>query len=872
MGGAFAGEGAHAMGTLVRARGGWVTAATVVGLLVALGATLFGLGAADNAVASANGSAWLWSVAKGEVSRVNGDTARVDTRKKVAGAAGHLLQISQTDRYVLLRDEATGTVTALDLATLQLTATTQTTPGLGVSVALWGDAGFIIDTVQGVVRQFDPVSLAPVGDPLRFPPGISGGVFDDNGTLWVLVPTEGTVVGVRAAPAASAPDGRAARGGGGGKSAAGPSVARTVAVADPGHDLTLSTMDNGVAVLDQTTDALTVVGASGAARISRLPLTGTGTMPAHSGGGPLPVTITDQRHVYVVDSGKVTDFSVPGSGDGLAPAVAFAGRFYVPDNALGVVYELTANGTLVSTITIPAPGGPLELQIRGGHLFINAPGGSTARVVDEHHKVASVDKYANDILGGDPPPTPPAPPKPKKPTVGPPGAPGHVSAVAGNASAHLSWSAARSNGSAITRYVVEGDGKTHQVGARQRSLDIAGLTNGKRYTFTVYAVNTKGHGPRRAANPIVPTSDVPDPPRKPTATAHPDGTVTVTWPAANGQGHKITRYEVTPVSGGAPADAQTVKGTSLTFKAGTLAYGTQYAFTVTSVNDLGASSKASPPSGTVVPFTRPGAPKRLSASTVDAPGSIAVNWAAADANGRPVTAYKVSAGGTTTTVTSGTSVTLTGFGDGTTITVSVTAVNEAGTGPAATDTARTIAEPALTATGKATATYTSISVPFTVSANGSKPTCAIAINGGKPATVGCTGGTVGGVWPGNTYSYTVTATNKAGSDSIAGSVATPAVTGTVVCTDDSYCGYGRSNGGIWVYPTPYQQGNPVGRIYAPGQATAQCQTTGQSVNAKPYGGIQTNIWLRIAFQGNNYIPYAWVKLNGSAKLSDLPKC
>ena len=52
---------------------------------------------------------------------------------------------------------------------------------------------------------------------------------------------------------------------------------------------------------------------------------------------------------------------------------------------------------------------------------------------------------------------------------------------------------------------------------------------------------------------MIPTRDVPDPPTDVKAEAKPDGTVEVTWTAANGQGRKIIRYEVTAVSGGAGA-------------------------------------------------------------------------------------------------------------------------------------------------------------------------------------------------------------------------------------------------------------------------------------------------------------------------------
>jgi hypothetical protein len=61
---------------------------------------------------------------------------------------------------------------------------------------LHDDAAFVIDSVQGVVRQIDPRTLSPIGDALRYPPGITGGVFDGAGRLWIAEPSEGTVSGI----------------------------------------------------------------------------------------------------------------------------------------------------------------------------------------------------------------------------------------------------------------------------------------------------------------------------------------------------------------------------------------------------------------------------------------------------------------------------------------------------------------------------------------------------------------------------------------------------------------------------------------------------------------------------------------------------
>lgn len=840
---------------LSRSRGGLVTFGVVIGLLVALGITLFGLGTVDHALATSNASAWLFSSSKGEVARVNGETGKVDTRFKVVDAQGHVIVVSQSDRYLLLRDLTTGKVSSLDLATLQISATTQTTAGLGVTLALSGDSAFIVDAVQGVVRQLDPIALTPVGEPLRFPPGVLGGVFDGAGTLWLVVPGEGTVVGIRPAPLHASPGAQA-----------NPQTVRTFAVADPGHDLAMSTLSTGVAVLDSTTSTLTTVIGDKTSTV-KVPLTGIGALPDHSTTGAIPVTVVDDRHVFVITGTAVHDFTVPGDGT-LSPAVPFAGWFYVADNRAGAVYVLDGNGALVNTITIPGAGGQLELSIRGDHLFINAPNSSSARVVDNHGHVKVVDKYANNVTGADPPPNPPPAP-PKAPTVGPPSAPQRVVATAGNTTVHLTWAPANPNGSAILRYVVEGDGQQHQVGANQRAIDITGLTNGKLYTFTVYAVNAKGSGPKRAANPVMPSSDVPDAPLSVSARENPNGTVSIAWPAANGQGHKVVRYDITAVSAGNQAPLASATGPAYTVPAGGLTYGTQYAFMVTAINDKGTASKPSPVSNTVVPFTVPGTPRTLRAVPVDAKGSVSLAWQPAVNNGRPVTGYQVSAGGQTQTVSGQTTVTLSGFPDNTAVPVTVKAVNAAGAGPAATVTATTIGPPTVTGGQASAAGYNAINVPFTTNNHGGTTTCAISLNGAGGVGIACTGGQVGGLWPGTTYNFTVTATNKAGSASFNGSATTPGINGTVICPNN-YNGY--CNSGIWTYRTATQSGTavralPIGRVFK-----AECWTSGGNVNASPWGAKNSTIWIRFTGNGTEFFPWAWTRLDGGDNYRLLPGC
>lgn len=869
-----------------RTRGGLVTVATVLSLVTAMGATLFGLGAAEHAVASYDAASWLWSRAKGEVARVNGVTGRVDTRLEIPRGQGHNMQVSQTDRFLMLRDLNTGQISSLDLATLQITGTRPTTSGLGVSVALHGDAAFVIDAVQGVVTQLDPRSLAPIGEPIHYPPGIAGGTFDGAGRLWIAVPGEGTLSAITAAPLPSAGTTRTAVAGN-------PRRVRTVAVAAPSHDLAVSTLDKGAAVLDRTTGTLTTVGDDKQLAVP-LPLAGPGTLPSRTNGAEVPVTVPDSRQVYVVAGSAVRQFGVPGDGAKLRPAVAWAGRFYCADDETGVVHVFDAAGELKERIDVRA-GGPLELEVRENYLFINAPQAATARVVDDKHEVRVVDKYANDVLGGDPPPAPPPAPerprKPTKPVASRPSAPRGVTAAAGNAQARVSWRPAMPNGAAITRYVVEGGGKTHQVGADQRSLEITGLTNGETYRFTVHAVNAKGAGPGRTSNPVVPTAEVPDPPARVTAREKPDGTVVVDWPAANGQGRDIRRYVVTAVAAGASAPIGEVTNTRMVIKAGELAYGNQYAFSVVAVNERGAGSKASPLSNTVVPFTLPGRPESVDAATVgEQRGAIAVSWAPAADNGRPVTKYVLRAGERTIDVTDGTATTVTGLPDGAPVSVSVHAVNEAGDGPAGSATARTVAPPRVTVTGTPT-DHVSLTANLTVDAGGGNATCALQVAGAGTAQGPCTRLRVAGLKPSTAYTFTVTATNAAGTSApVRGNVSTAAVYGRSVCVNNTrstdplqavWCN--DPNNGMEVYNGRSEGSTRLGRGGNGSRYQAICKANGDRINDYVYNPGKmgtgendgTPIWIRIKFgDGEGYMSFAWFNLEGYGinSTGPLPNC
>jgi len=413
----------------------------------------------------------------------------------------------------------------------------------------------------------------------------------------------------------------------------------------------------------------------------------------------------------------------------------------------------------------------------------------------------------------------------------------------------------------------EGDGAApHEVGASQRAVDITGLTNGTQYKFTVYAVNAKGNGPKKAANPVTPTRDVPDPPLSVAATANPDGTVAVTWPAANGQGHKIAKYVITTVGTG---EAKTFESAQPQFAvpAGELPYGTQVAFKVAAINDIGSSSEQSPLSPSVVPFNKPGAPTGLTvkASTTKR-GTVVIAWKAPADNGSPLTGYEATVNGTKSTIGTALTHEFTGFKDAEAVTIQLRAVNKAGPGNPATGSGATLAAPKMTVNDRGdTAALNSITVRFTATDGGSPGTCKLDVAGAGSTSGACSGSlTMNGLWPNTAYTYTVTITNGAGmAASGTGSISTPVYKGTVVCNDPGYCGKTASGGGIWVYTSPSQSGSGLNDVFNGESYTAICWTnssTGTSINAEPYGGKKSTQWIKIQFQGENYIPYAWFNL------------
>ncbi len=191
---------------------------------------------------------------------------------------------------------------------------------------------------------------------------------------------------------------------------------------------------------------------------------------------------------------------------------------------------------------------------------------------------------------------------------GTPSAPAGVAAVAGPASATVSWSAPTGGGPATSYVVTPYIGSAAQASTTvtgsppSTSRKITGLTPGSAYTFRVKAANLSGSSVESGPSaPVTPTAtDTPSAPSQVVAEADSTSAI-VRWnePADDG-GSEITGYRVTPYVGTA-AQASTVVGGSVAKTQITgLANGSEYSFRVAAVNSAGTGA-TSGASNTVTP-------------------------------------------------------------------------------------------------------------------------------------------------------------------------------------------------------------------------------------------------------------------------------
>jgi Zn-dependent metalloprotease len=217
--------------------------------------------------------------------------------------------------------------------------------------------------------------------------------------------------------------------------------------------------------------------------------------------------------------------------------------------------------------------------------------------------------------------------------------------------------------------------------------------------------------------------------------------------------------------------------------------------------------------------TAPAVPMGVVAQARNA--AAAVSWTAPASNGgSAITGYTVTAapGGRTATTNGATTATVTGLSNGTAYTFTVTATNAVGTSPASLASTAVTPSPSTTAPSPpvgvtATAGNSKAAVSWTAPASdgGSVVTgyTVTAAPGGRTATTtGATSATVTDLTNGTAYTFTVTATNAAGSS--ADSARSNSVTTTSVAAVTRLSDFNRDGstdlvardvaGRLWLYP------------------------------------------------------------------------
>lgn len=856
-------------------------------LVGALVATLLGAGAFSRDVDEESGAEWLWTTPTGELARVNGTTASTDTRHAMPDSQGNMVQVEQVGSQLLMRDIATGQVSAIDLKTLATTATAETAPGEGVRLAMHADGAFIIDSLQGKVRQIDPSNLTEVGEPLRFPAGITGGTFNEEGTLWLAVPREGTVVEIT-------PNDEGAE------------VGDSHTIASPAQDLSMSVLHEGVAVLNTTSEVMTRLEESDLTE-TPLELLGEEKMADSSPGTVAAVTVADPPGVVTVnDSGESDKFDIGAVNTPLlGAAVEFNQRIYVPDGDAEILWVYSLDGQEIERIDVPSNGGPLELYNSGGMLFVNAPYSNTAVVIDADGNAEEADKARDDILGGDTPPIDEPEDDPNEggddgeegdegadgePEVGPPGEVGNLVANSGNGAVTLSWDTAPNNGAPLTKYEIEGNGETLEVDPGQQVVEIGDLNNGESYEFSVRAFNEEGEGPSSSTGSVTPSDEVPGAVESVSAEETADGGVELSWPEADDQGNPISHYIVEENNeSGDRSQVGQADGTSHSIAAEDLSVGESVTFQITTVAENGATSDPSPTSEQITPFDVPDSPDSMYAETdTENPGSIDVSWDQPSSNGRSIDNYVVTAGGQTETVDS-TTATLSGFADGEQVEVEVVAVNEAGDSEPATATANTLTPPSVSISG-VDGDATTMSASFSVDDGGAGDdvTCTLTVNN-RNSSGSCSQLTVDGLESSMDYDVEVEVSTAAGSSSDTSSGSTAAVGGEsfIDCPSGRHYCDNVLPPGIGIYPQMNQEGDPVGHTNSGDSFNAHCYGSGSEIEPRgdegPPDGYYdyhpgkdtTSTWIKIDYGGGDaFIPFAWFNINGEDLNStgQLPSC
>jgi len=611
----------------LRPTGNRVTGYIAIGAVGALVGTslVVGTGVSGTRPRVGDIGAWLVSSGKGEVAHAHGLTGDVDGKAVLPGdMAGHPVSVARDGRTTLVLDERTGRVVRIDAS--QLTTAQSADYGVaGLQLVSGGAYAYVVDPVKGTAQPIDPAMTTPKSPPVDLGGKPGAAVVDGDGTLWVPLPDEGTVVPFvkgRKAPA--------------------------VEVADAGHELALTLAGGRPVVTDRTAAAMKVLTATGVRGTFELGGTFAGSdpagvlVPARTDGSAVPVLAAGTGELAVVDvrTGHTTRAHVPTEGHAPGVPQLLGHRVYLPDESTGRlrVYD-TSLSAPAAPVRVTDGAGELELFVRDGLLWANDPDGADAAVIDAEGEVRHIAKYETDVpsarRSGD------RPVEDSVPTGGPAAAQGPPQAAA--------------------------------PGETGGTASIPGAPN------TVAPGGTSGSPSGDPSTPG-PTQPAPEPgaPGAPQVESL-SGAIRITF--AKALGATPRRYVL---KGAAPDQTVTPAGIGpdgpFTFEVGGGSCEQQYGFTVVAEYGGGRPSKESAPSALARPCVAPGAPQRLTATPARGGHGGTVTWQAPQGGGSVT--YTVN-GPDGTAQTAEATYTYRNLPNGEPHPVAVTAGNAAGSGPAA---------------------------------------------------------------------------------------------------------------------------------------------------------------------------------------------
>ena len=365
---------------------------------------------------------------------------------------------------------------------------------------------------------------------------------------------------------------------------------------------------------------------------------------AQGAAGSIAVSVTDEE-------GHTISAQIP-----VEVVVSVKPLIQVPAYTLTAKIGDTVSVDVASSAINPYPESPITLEsatLSAGSAGV-ATSGTTVSITPSASGTISVGFKVNDKLG-DPARavqgtiTVTVTDKPKAPT-------GLVAQVMGANGARVTFNAPESNGSPITGYRLY-DQTGRQVATCSINVcDVAGLSDGATYSFTVVAVNKEGDSERSGASNTITISGVPGRPGTPQLTAG-NTSISASWTAPVDNGSPITGYIVTATTAtGEAGHCETTGVTSCVIQG--LKNGQTYTVTVRARNAKGESAPSLGAQETpTAPLENPDTPSIMNATVRNTADrnkvEITLTWSYFKSGGEGWGATTVTVNGETKTVTGG---------------------------------------------------------------------------------------------------------------------------------------------------------------------------------------------------------------------------